>query len=141
MLPRLWQAKFDARSANVADDKNDKNMKEQNTPIINLQEKSLEQFIDKRRPPIEIRDKLDIGYSYENQVVEIFEIRPRWNNPSEKLNIKIARAKFIKSKNLWKIYWMRASGKWELSEPTESVKELSAFLQIVDEDKYGCFWG
>ena len=116
-------------------------MKEKNTPIINIQEKQLQQFINKRRPPKEIRDRLDIGYSYENQAVEIFEIRPMWDNPSEKLKSKLARAKFIKSRNLWKIYWMRASGKWELYEPKKEVRELGEFLRIVDEDEYGCFWG
>lgn len=36
--------------------------------IISLQEKIIQEFIEKRRPSENVRDKLDIGYSFENQV-------------------------------------------------------------------------
>ena len=40
-------------------------------------------FMAKRRPPPEIRDKLDLAYRIEGQSVVIFEIRPFWRDPSE----------------------------------------------------------
>ena len=45
----------------------------------------MDAFIKKIRPPKEIRDKLDIGYRIDGQIIEIFEIRPNWANPVEKI--------------------------------------------------------
>lgn len=44
---------------------------------VSLIEKYMEWFMEKRRPPEEIRNEVDIGYRYENQVLDIFEIRPK----------------------------------------------------------------
>jgi len=57
-------------------------------------EKAIGLFMAKRRPPVHIRDKLDLGYRIENQSVEIFEIRPRWDRPSEKMESPVARATY-----------------------------------------------
>jgi len=84
-----------------------------------------------------MRDKLDFGYRQEGQSVEIFEIRPVWNDPSEKMESSIAKATYVKSKNQWKVYWMRADLKWHGYEPCRIVKNLEEFLQVVDEDQYG----
>ena len=43
---------------------------------VSLIDKAIERFMDQRRPPEHIRDELDLGYTYQNQVLEIFEIRP-----------------------------------------------------------------
>ena len=43
---------------------------------------AMEKFIYKRRPPLEIRHQLDLSYKIDNQSVIIYEIRPRWNNPT-----------------------------------------------------------
>ena len=93
------------------------------------------------RPPEKIRPKLDIGYSFEKQDLILFEIRPKWNNPSEKMSSPFAKAKFIKSKDCWNLFWMRASFKWERYKPCPAVKTVKEFIRIVEEDKYYCFYG
>jgi len=108
---------------------------------IDFTESLIRQFVESKRPPKDLRDKLDIGYTFTNNVLEIFEIRPHWNNPSEKIHSPIAKARYIKSKRIWKLYWMRASGKWEAYEPDFEVKITERLLQIISEDNYGCFWG
>ena len=40
---------------------------------------ALENYIAKVRPPLEMRNQLDISYKIENQSVFIFEIRHRWD--------------------------------------------------------------
>ena len=109
--------------------------------IVSFHGKIIENFIEKKRPPVEIRDQLDIGYSYENGVLEVFEIRPFWKDQSKKLNIPVAKSKFIKSRNIWKIYWQRANGNWDPYEPQNEMRDLSEVLKIIEEDKHGCFWG
>ena len=101
----------------------------------------MENYIEKIRPPENIRTQLDIGYTIENQSLLLVQITPDWSNPIERREYVYAKATFIKSKNLWKIFWMRASLKWQSYEPMREVVTLHEFLAIVDEDAYHCFKG
>jgi hypothetical protein len=102
---------------------------------------ALEAFLELRRPPVEIREKLDISYKIENQSAIIFEICPRWNKPDIKIESPVAKATFIRVKNHWKVFWMRADLKWHPFTPKPVVKTIHQFLQLVDEDKLHFFWG
>jgi len=105
-------------------------------------EKAIENvFMAKRRPPENIRNQLDLGYRIENQSVELFEIRPHWQNPNEILETEIAKATFVKTKKIWKIYWMRQDLKWHGYEPCPEVKRFEDFLTVVAEDAFACFFG
>lgn len=115
--------------------------KGESTVMIDLVEKQIEKFIESKRPPEEIRSELDLGYSYKNHTVEIFEIRPQWNDNSIIRHLPFAKAKYVKSKNVWKIYWMRANLKWYAYEPQPEAKTINEFLEIVFEDAYHCFMG
>jgi len=113
---------------------------------VNISEKAdwiieLENFLDKVRPEESIRDKLDIGYKILDQTIIIHEIMPKFNNPEEIIEPEIAKATFIKSKNHWKVFWLRGNLKWYSYEPNPIVKKLKDFLELIIEDKYGCFWG
>ena len=98
-------------------------------------------YIEAKRPPAQIRPQLDIQFKLENQSIVIFEVRPHWQKVGEILRNEVAKASYIKTRNVWKIFWMRADLKWHGYEPhlySETVKE---FLEIVEEDEYACFWG
>lgn len=68
---------------------------------IDFIEAQIKQFVESKRPPHNIRNELDIGYTYVNNTLEIFEIRPRWDNPSEIMHSPLVKARFIKSRKLW----------------------------------------
>ena len=110
-----------------------------NGKIVSLVENQIKKLVDGIRPPIDIRDKLDIGYSFKNNTLEIFEIRPKWDNKDIIKNYPFA--KYTKSKLEWTIYWMRASGKWERYEPKMHVNSIDEFFTIITDDDYGCFFG
>lgn len=110
-------------------------------PIISLENKVIKKFLMKKRPPEHIRDKLDIDVRKEGQSILVLELRPRWDNPEEILDLPIAKATYVKSRKIWKIYWKRADLKWHVYDPTPEVTHLSDFLDIVDRDSHGCFWG
>jgi len=101
----------------------------------------LEKFMTKHRPPADIRSEVDLGYKIENQSVEIFEIRPQWNNPDKIIEEAIAKATYVKNQKLWKVYWQRADMKWHSYEPKPSVKMIEDFLVLVEEDQHACFFG
>ncbi len=104
-------------------------------------ERIVSAYVNKRRPPVHIRPDLDIGYRIKGQSVEIFEIRPRWKEPTEPLEHAVAKATFVKTQEAWRVYWQRADLKWHSYEPAPLVKSLEAFLKLVEEDHYACFWG
>jgi len=104
-------------------------------------EKAVAAFITKRRPPVHLRDQVDLAFRFDGRAVEIFEIRPRWNHPEEKVEESIAKTRYIQSRDLWRVYWMRADMKWHAYGPAPEVKTIEAFLRLVDEDAYCCFFG
>ena len=101
----------------------------------------MENFIEKRRPPVHIRPKLDIDYRIDGQSVTIVEVRPRWDNPEIYRDTPIAKTTFIKAKNQSKVFWMRQDLKWHSYTPKPHVKTLKEFTELVLEDKHACFWG
>lgn len=101
----------------------------------------MENYLNFVRPRLEIRHQLDIGYELQDQSVILNEIRPSFKDPDTIKSYPYAKATFVKEKNIWKIYWMRADLKWHAYPPKTSVKQLRAFLEIVHEDKHHCFKG
>ncbi|MBD3896896.1 DUF3024 domain-containing protein [Halomonas sp. ML-15] len=104
-------------------------------------EKALGGFMARRRPPAHLRDQLDLGHRITGQSVEIFEVRPQWDNPSDCIEIPIAKATYVRSNRSWKIYWQRADLKWHRYEPQPSVRSIDNFLAVVEADEYACFFG
>jgi hypothetical protein len=98
-------------------------------------------FIERRRPPPHIREQLDFAYRITGQSVELLEVRPVWDRPTEKMERPFAKATFVRTQNLWKVYWRRADLRWHLYEPAPEVAGLPEFLGVVEEDAYGSFWG
>jgi hypothetical protein len=97
--------------------------------------------MERRRPPPHIRPKLDLGARISGQSVEIFEIRPDWQDPKETMERPVAKATFVRSQNRWRVFWMRRDLKWHGYEPAPLVHSLEAFLNVVDCDDYSCFFG
>lgn len=102
----------------------------------------LNDFVESLRPEsLEIRDQLDFGYSYDGSIVYIYEIRPDWSDKTKKESFNFVKIRYYKTRKEWYLYWMRASGKWELYKPFSTSPHLAKILKVISEDKYGCFFG
>lgn len=110
--------------------------------INNINEYTIKAFVDSLRPvdPV-IRKQLDFGYSYDDNVVMLYEIRPVWNNPKENQNIPYAKIRYYKSRSEWNLYWMRGNGNWEIYKPFPKSSNLQKMLELIKEDKNYCFFG
>jgi hypothetical protein len=104
-------------------------------------EKAIAAFVAKRRPPAHLRHQVDLSFRFDGRSVEIFEIRPRWDDPTERVEEAVAKARYLKSRDRWLIYWQRSDLKWHKYEPVPEVSTIDAFLRLVDEDEYACFFG
>lgn len=104
-------------------------------------ESTVAAFVQKRRPPVHIRPQLDIGFRIAGHSVEIFEIRPVWNRPTELREGPVAKATFVQTREVWKVFWHRADLKWHSYSPVPTVGSIAKFLELVRADPHGCFWG
>ena len=95
----------------------------------------------RNRVPPEHRDKLRYELRIEGHNVLLAEVRPRWDKPKEWLAVDFAKLRYFKSRGIWKLYWKRASGKWELYEPKSEARNLNKLFDAIREDKFGCFFG
>ncbi len=92
--------------------------------------------------PPHLKQQIDHDYEIDGQAVTIFEVRPLWRGqPGETTRRAFARFRYVKSSDLWHIYWMRQSGKWERYEPAPAACSLDQALEIMEADHYGCFFG
>ncbi|MEC3881020.1 DUF3024 domain-containing protein [Parapedobacter sp. 10938] len=111
-------------------------------PPISMIEVQLRSFIESLRPTDEeIRKQLDFGYSWDGQSALLFEIRHQWDDPTNILELPFAKLRFVKSSKIWKLYWMRGSGKWEAYEPQPESIDLYKLLTEIKNDAYSCFFG
>ena len=110
-------------------------------PEMEKYERLLEAYIEKRRPPEHIRPKLDIGYRIKGQSVEIFEIRPKWRDPDVIMESSIAKTTYVRTKRVWRVFWMRSDLKWHGYDVCPEVRSLDKFIKLVEDDALCCFWG
>lgn len=104
-------------------------------------EKTIGAFVEKLRPAPHIRPQLDFGYRVSRQSVELFEIRPQRDRPTVKRESSFAKATFVRTQGVWKVYWMRADLKWRSYLPVPEVPAIEEFLAVVQKDEHACFFG
>lgn len=104
--------------------------------------KAMDSFLERHRPPPHIRPKLDIAYRISGQCIEIFEIRPVWRGPAGgKHEGRVAKATFVRSRGVWRVFWQRRDLKWHSYEPIPEVKTVEEFVSVVTQDAHACFFG
>lgn len=95
----------------------------------------------KHRPPLRLRDRIREGQRIAGHEIELFLVRPMFSDSTRQIEESVARARYVKTRDVWQVFWKRADLKWHRYPPRPEVKSLEAFLKLVDEDANGCFWG
>jgi hypothetical protein len=104
--------------------------------------RAMDAFMQQRRPPPHVRQKLDLGFRVTGQSVEIFEIRPAWRGPTdEKHESAVAKATYVRTRGVWRVFWQRRDLKWHGYEPRPEVNSIDDFASLVAEDVHACFFG
>ena len=104
-------------------------------------QKIVAEYVKRIRPKPDLRDQIDIAFRVDKQSVVIFEIRPNIQNSNEKMEIPVAKATYVRTYDVWKIYWQRADLKWHSYKPQAEVANTQGFIAVVEDDQYACFWG
>jgi hypothetical protein len=67
--------------------------------------KALDHFMAQRRPPLHIRQQLDLDSRIDGQSVSIFEIRPAWEGlPGDRHESPVAKATFVRTRGVWRVF-------------------------------------
>ena len=103
-------------------------------------ERAASAFLAERRPPIEIRSKLDLDVRISGQSVQIVEMRPHFREPSTIIESPVAKATYVKKTRRWKIYWMRSDLKWHLYMPEPELRSIEEFFAIVSAELVMISW-
>jgi len=90
--------------------------------------RAMDSFMQRRRPPAHIRSSVDFRIT--GQSVEIFEIRPAWQGlANEKYESPVAKATYVRSRGVWRVFWQRRDLKWHGYDPKPEVKSVEEFAQ------------
>jgi len=90
-------------------------------------------FMAQHRPPLHVRAQLDYEYQISGQSVELLEVRPQWNCPSEIMKRSVAKATYVRTLNLWTVYWMRGNLAWRAVRASwfQSVPLSPGFFKVL----------
>ena len=95
----------------------------------------------RRRSPAEFRDELRLEYKIQGHDVVIFEWRQQYGDQTGFYDTPVAKIKFVRTKNEWRLYWMRADLKWHGYEMLPSSRDLAELVNEIDEDPFAAFFG
>ncbi|MDO8987708.1 MAG: DUF3024 domain-containing protein [Coriobacteriia bacterium] len=90
--------------------------------------------------PEHVRDRVRIGYEVDGHNVVVFEEHPDWQDPGQWMRSPSARLRYFRSRDEWRLYWMRADLKWHSYE-VPPARRLATLVRHVERDEYGCFFG
>lgn len=98
-------------------------------------------FWTHRRPPLHLRDKIREGQRFDGTSIELFFVRPAFHHPGEWIEESIAKVRFIRSRNVWHLFWKRSDLQWHRYPPFPEAASLGEALHAIHQDPNGCFFG
>jgi hypothetical protein len=106
---------------------------------ITTHTKAFEKFKEKYGPPLHMRGQRDWGCRIDGQSIELYESRPLKDKPLVFNHTPFAKATFMTSNSMWKIFYREVNGKWHSYGPKEQVRNLKEFFKLIIDDDDGCF--
>ena len=103
--------------------------------------KTVNAYVERRRPPVHLRDQVDLSFRINNPSIELFEIRSAFNEPQRTVEIPIAKTTWVRTQGVWRLFGQRADMKWHRYTPQPEVRSLEEFSDVVEADDYACFLG
>ncbi len=93
-----------------------------------------------RRNRPELKDEVSLEYRVEGHDVTVFERRRKWRGPGFTEG-GVAKLRFVRTAEEWRLFWRRADLKWHSYSPLPSSKDLATLVSEVSADPHACFFG
>jgi len=91
--------------------------------------------------PQRVRDKVRLSFRIEGNVIDLFEVRPRFRVPRQWQEEGVARFRYVQSRRVWRLYCQYRDLRWHEYEPHFEARSFDELLTEVDQDPTGIFWG
>ena len=101
--------------------------------------KTLDKWVEE--VPLDLRDKIRYVYRIDSHEVVISERRPRFQRPSEWQDLEVAKFKYVKAANEWRLFCQFRDLKWRAYQPLPSAYTFEELFAEVQRDPTGIFWG
>lgn len=95
----------------------------------------------RRRTSPRFKDQFSIEYRVQRHDVTIVERRPHWDGRPGFAESGVAKFKFTRGTEQWRLLWMRADLKWNAYKVEGNKSRLAQLVAEVDRDPWGCFFG
>jgi hypothetical protein len=95
----------------------------------------------RRLSPPQYGKELRLVYEVAGHDVSIWEERSPWHGQGAWTHQGIAKFCYLRSRQTWTLYSMRADLKWHVFEPAAPTNDLDALVAIVAENRSGAFFG
>jgi hypothetical protein len=86
-------------------------------------------------------EQLRFECEIDGHAVTVWEVRSPWDGVGDHTRMGVARFRFVRSRGVWELYWMRPDLNWHRYDPAEPTPDLAALVAIVEADEYGAFFG
>ena len=86
-------------------------------------------------------DKVRFVIDVDGHTVSIYEERPPWDGVGEWTRMGVARFRYTRTRGSWTLYWMPRDLKWHAYDPDAMPADLEALVALVEEGRYGAFFG
>ena len=105
-----------------------------------LAEKQIEYYC-KTKIPKEIQNEIQLKYSVRGNSFTLMESRPKWDDGSEWIDMKIAKMTFDIKSMKWKLYWSNQHQNFFSYDGLSPKTEIKDLLKEINEDPTCIFWG
>ncbi len=102
--------------------------------------KRLADYCERRVPP-DVRDQVRLEFRIGPRDVELFEVRPQFDNPAAWLEHPVAKFRWVASHREWRLYCQFRDLRWHEYEPRFAAGDFDTLLAEVDRDPTCIFWG
>jgi hypothetical protein len=97
--------------------------------------------LSQRISPPRLAGKLRFVCEIDGHSASIIEERPPWEGSGEWTRMPCAKFRYVRTQAMWTLYWMRRDRKWHVYDPETKKRDLPTLVRVVEEDKYGAFFG
>ncbi len=89
----------------------------------------------------EFHDELRLEYRVDKHDVVLVEVRERYAKLSGLSDTPVAKFKYVRTADEWRLLWMRRDLKWHAYDPFPASSSLRELVDEVNADSYCCFFG
>ena len=86
-------------------------------------------------------DRLRIAFRFDGPAVILFESRPRFQKPLEWGTQDVAKFRYVKQHDVWRLFCQHSDLRWHTYEALPEANSLAQLVLEVEDDQYGIFWG